>query len=129
MSLSPKLDLIILDCPDAAGLADFYSRLLGWPIQNGSGDHFVTLVPPGGGVAPDNADGRPTLAFQRVEDFAAPTWPSGGHPQQLHLDFCVDDIDAAEPEYLRWEPACTATSRPRTVGSGFSWTRPGTPSA
>lgn len=100
MSLSPRLDLIILDCPDALSLAEFYSNLLGWPVEDGSGEQFATLVPPGGGVSEDNPDGRPTLAFQRVENFAPPTWPTGGHPQQIHLDFCVDDIDFAEPEVL-----------------------------
>lgn len=100
MTLSPKLDLIILDCPDARALSAFYAQLLGWPIEDGSRDDFVVLVPPGGGVTPDNPDGRPTLAFQKVDDYEAPTWPTGGHPQQFHLDFSVDDIAAAEAEVL-----------------------------
>lgn len=100
MDLTPKLDLVILDCPDALELAGFYSRLLDWPLEDGSDAAFATLVPPGGGVTPDNPDGRATLAFQRIEDWVAPTWPGGVHPQQLHLDFSVGDIDAAEPRVL-----------------------------
>ena len=96
----PILDLIILDCPDAMELARFYSDLLGWPTEDGSDGDFATLVPPGGGVTPDNPDGRTTLAFQRIDDWVAPTWPGGAHPQQFHLDFSVGDIDAAEPSVL-----------------------------
>lgn len=96
----PILDLIILDCPDALELGRFYSELLGWAIEDGSDRDWVTLAPPGGGVSPDNLDGRPALAFQRIDDWAAPTWPGGSHPQQFHLDFAVGDIEAAEPSVL-----------------------------
>ena len=96
----PVLDLIILDCPDAAELGGFYSRLLGWELEAGSDRDWATLVPPGGGVSPDNPDGRATLAFQRIDDFVAPTWPGGAHPQQFHLDLSVADIAASEPSVL-----------------------------
>lgn len=36
------------------------------------------------------------LAFQRVENYKAPTWPEGPVPQQMHLDIDVRDLDAAE---------------------------------
>ncbi len=100
MDLTPKLDLVVLDCPDAMQLAHFYSRLLGWPVEDGADDAFATLTPPGGGVSPDNPNGRTTLAFQRIDDWVAPTWPGGAHPQQFHLDFSVGDIDAADPLVL-----------------------------
>lgn len=96
----PKLDLIILDCPDALVLGRFYADLLGWQLENDANRDWVTLVPPGGGISPDNPDGHATLAFQRIEDWVEPTWPGGQHPQQFHLDFSVDDIDAAEPAVL-----------------------------
>lgn len=96
----PVLDLIILDCPDAQELGQFYSDLLGWPMEEGSDRDWVTLSPPGGGVSPDNPAGRPTLAFQRIDDWVAPTWPGGAHPQQMHLDFTVADIATAEPGVL-----------------------------
>ncbi len=100
MDITPTLDLVILDCPDALELAHFYSRLLDWPVEDGADEGFATLQPPGGGVTPENPDGRATLAFQRIEDWVAPTWPGGEHPQQFHLDFSVGDIDAAEPQVL-----------------------------
>jgi hypothetical protein len=100
MDLIPNLDLIILDCTDALELAQFCSGLLGWPIEDGADQHFATLSPPGGGVTPDNPDGRAALAFQRIDDWMEPTWPGGEHPQQFHLDFSVGDIAAAEPQVL-----------------------------
>jgi predicted enzyme related to lactoylglutathione lyase len=96
----PKLDLVILDCPDALALARFYAEVLGWGMEDGAGRDWATLVPPGGGIGPDNPDGRTTLAFQRIDDWVEPTWPGGAHPQQFHLDLAVADIDAAEPAVL-----------------------------
>ncbi len=96
-AITPKLDLVILDCPDALVLAQFYADLLGWPVEEGSDAGFATLAPPGGGISPDNPDGRATLAFQRIGDWVEPTWPGGAHPQQFHLDFSVPDIEAATP--------------------------------
>jgi hypothetical protein len=29
----PKLDLIILDCPDALALGQFYAEVLGWELR------------------------------------------------------------------------------------------------
>lgn len=96
----PKLDLVVIDCPDARALAQFYAEILDWQMESGSGDDFVTLVPPGGGISEDRPDGHTSLAFQQIEDWVTPTWPGGSHPQQMHLDLSVPDIDAAEPRVL-----------------------------
>src|SRR4249919_2581304 len=120
MDLIPKLDLVILDCPHALELAHFYSGLLGWPIEDGADQHFATLSAPGGGVTPDNPDGRATLAFQRIDDWTVPTWPGGEHPQQAPSSSCsrwdrdrpharprplsgalLADIEPLRPVYLR----------------------------
>jgi hypothetical protein len=98
-TVRPRLDLVVLDCPDAWGLARFYADLLGWGIEDGSEDDWVTLEPPGG-HRPDNPQGRLSLAFQRIDGYEAPTWPTGPRPQHFHLDFEVDDIDTAEPAVL-----------------------------
>lgn len=92
----PKLDLVVLDCPDALELGRFYAEILGWAVEEGSDPSWTTLVPPGGGVGPDTPDGRTTLAFQRIDDWVEPTWPGGTHPQQFHLDLSVPDIADAE---------------------------------
>jgi catechol 2,3-dioxygenase-like lactoylglutathione lyase family enzyme len=87
----PRLDSVVLDCPDPRALATFYAALLEWPLPRASPEAdqeggAVTLDPPGGGVA---------LGFHRAAGFVAPTWPDGPVPQQLHLDLYVDDLPAA----------------------------------
>ena len=100
MTAKPLLDLVVLDCPDALALGRFYATVLGWELQDGADRDWTTLVPPGGGISPENRAGRTSLAFQRIDDWVPPTWPGGAHPQQVHLDLSVDDIDAAEPPVL-----------------------------
>jgi catechol 2,3-dioxygenase-like lactoylglutathione lyase family enzyme len=83
---------VALDCPDPAALAGFYRELLGWDAPKDSDeDDWVTLFNPLGGAR---------LAFQRVENFRAPQWPSQEHPQQAHLDLDVTDMEAAHERAL-----------------------------
>lgn len=96
----PLLDLVVIDCPDPHALAEFYGSVLGWLVEGGADDDFVVLSHPEGGVRPDRPDGRTSLGFQRIEDYAPPTWPRGAHPQQFHLDLAVEDIEKAEPAVL-----------------------------
>ena len=100
MDLKPKLDLIILDCPDALELARFYGDVLGWELEDGATRDWATLNHPQGGISPDNPDGRPALAFQRIDDWVEPTWPGGAHPQQFHLDLATPDMDTSERAVL-----------------------------
>jgi hypothetical protein len=91
----PQLDVTALDCPDPLALAGFYSALTGLEVEplgdfNPADVTWITLL----------NDGRPTLGFQKVSTFVAPTWPEGPIPQQLHLDFLVDDLDEGEAHVL-----------------------------
>src|ERR1700722_3395524 len=86
---SPRFTLTaaVLGSPDARQLADFYHRLLGWPLgANEPG--LVTLRPPGGGMG---------LSFQTEADHTPPVWPAGPGDQQMmvHLDVEVDDLATA----------------------------------
>ena len=86
-----RLAWTAIDCPDPRALAAFYSAITGWPIdESGSDEEWVTLA----------SDGGPTLGFQRVDDYQPPQWPGQEHPQQAHLDFEVDDLDAGEQAVL-----------------------------
>ena len=82
-----RLTATVLDTPDPKGLALFYQRLLGWPVDADEPD-WVTLRPEDGGAG---------LSFQRETDHVPPVWPAGpGDPRmQLHLDIEVDDLAAA----------------------------------
>lgn len=98
--IRPLLDLVVIDCPDPRELAEFYGSMLGWEPESGADDDWVVLSHPEGGVSPERPDGRTSLGFQRIDDYVAPTWPGGAHPQQFHLDLAVEDIAKAEPAVL-----------------------------
>ncbi|MEX0835973.1 MAG: VOC family protein, partial [Nitriliruptor sp.] len=85
-----RLSLVALDTPDPRGLAEFYSAITGWPVRGGDDDEWIELVS-GGGV---------TITFQFAPDHQPPVWPSADRPQQAHLDFDVDDLDAGEDQLL-----------------------------
>ncbi len=63
-------------------------------------------------------EGMPTLAFRRVPNYVAPTWPDGPVPQQVHLDFLVDDLDDGEQHVLS-QGATKASFQPGTTFSGI----------
>ena len=81
-----RLQVVALDCPDPVALAAFYSAVLGTPVER-TEDDWVQLAP---------ADGASAVAFQQVADHRPPQWPGAEHPQQLHLDLEVADLDAGE---------------------------------
>ncbi|GAB2837592.1 VOC family protein [Lentzea nigeriaca] len=80
---------VVIDCPDPDVLAGFYRQVLGGEITDSDGE-WTTLTLP---------NGR-RLSFQRVDDYSPPQWPGQEHPQQIHLDVLVTDLDAAEPLVL-----------------------------
>ena len=82
-----RLTAPVLGTPDPQGLARFYQRLLGWPMRDDEPE-WATLRP---------ADGSTGLSFQLETDHVPPVWPPEPDTQQmqLHLDFEVDDLDAA----------------------------------
>ena len=84
-----RMRTVVIDCPDPAALAEFYRQLVGGEVTAISEEWIVLETEPGRRVA-----------FQRAEEHAAPTWPTGNRPQQFHLDVTVDDIDEAEPAVL-----------------------------
>jgi catechol 2,3-dioxygenase-like lactoylglutathione lyase family enzyme len=82
-----RLHHIVIDCPEPAALAAFYSALLGLPVTYRSDDWVVVAVD-------DTSSG---LAFQLAPDHQPPTWPGHGIAQQVHLDIMVEDVAAAVP--------------------------------
>lgn len=82
----------MLDCPDPVALAEFYAKVTESSVsphmsmQDGV-PHWVVI---------GHENGPVILAFQRVENFVAPTWPEGPVPMQAHLDIDVHDLDEAE---------------------------------
>lgn len=85
-----------LDCDNPIELADFYSKITGWPVE------------PLGDFPPEDVTwlellddkGFTKMAFQLIENYQKPTWPTGGLPQQAHMDFHAKDLDIAEKRLL-----------------------------
>lgn len=85
-----RLAVTALDAADTVGLAEFYSAITGYPIRPYDDTGWIEL----------DAGSGPTLAFQEVPDHNPPVWPGQEHPQQLHLDFDVPDLDEGEAAVL-----------------------------
>jgi catechol 2,3-dioxygenase-like lactoylglutathione lyase family enzyme len=85
-----RLHHVVIDCPDPAALAGFYSELLGLPVTYRSATWVVIA----------ETDTTSGIAFQLALDHQPPQWPDPDHPQQLHLDVMVDNVERAEPQVL-----------------------------
>lgn len=85
-----------LDCDNPIELADFYSKITGWPVEP-LGD-----FPPADVTWLELLDekGFTKMGFQKIDNYQKPTWPTGGLPQQAHIDFHAKDIDIAEKQLL-----------------------------
>ena len=80
-----RLEKTVIDCPEPRALAEFYAAVLGMQINHDFGDWVVIGIGPG----------ARQLAFQRTAKWVPPRWPDPDHPQQLHLDIRVEDVDEA----------------------------------
>ena len=83
-----RLHHVVVDCPQPEVLAAFYSKLLGLPVTYRSDDWVV--------VSENEATSG--IAFQLAPDHVPPEWGNPEHPQQMHLDVMVDDLDAVAAE-------------------------------
>jgi catechol 2,3-dioxygenase-like lactoylglutathione lyase family enzyme len=99
-----RISAVALDCPDPKALAAFYQELTGLKSSY-EDDSWITLGEKGAPIR---------LGFQRVAEHKPPRWPDPEFPQQVHLEFEVDDVEEAEPKVL----ALGATRLPGG-GDGF----------
>ena len=105
-----RLQAVALDCADPVRLAEFYAKLLGGQVVTEPEDSdWVEVV---------GFEGTP-LAFQRVDGYRPPSWPGQEHPQQVHLDFDVDDIEADEKRVL--ELGATVLERSDQLRHDANW--------
>jgi len=86
-----QLSGVALECRDPAQLADFYSRLTGWPVVH---------VDPDWSSVGESEQAAFHLSFQRAPGHHPPTWPDPASSMQAHLHFRVEDLDAAERAVL-----------------------------
>ncbi len=86
-----KFHALVIDCEDIETTAKFYENLVGMQRVSTEED-WINI-----GDAPD----RPALAFQKVDKLTPPDWPGWEHPQQMHLDVLVANLDDGEQEVLK----------------------------
>jgi predicted enzyme related to lactoylglutathione lyase len=79
--------IVVLDAADLTAESTFWAGLLGGTVEADGDWHTVRV------------DGKPRLAIQLAPGHVPPQWPDGA-PQQIHLDFFVDDIRAAHDEAM-----------------------------
>jgi hypothetical protein len=78
---------VVFDCFSPRGLAPFYEGLMDWRRVEDTSDRVV--------IAAEPPVSSPMLAFERVTPHLPPRWPDPAFPQQIHLDFDVDDSSSA----------------------------------
>jgi catechol 2,3-dioxygenase-like lactoylglutathione lyase family enzyme len=79
-----------LDAADPIALAEFYERLLGWPIVRREAGWAMLRAP----------DGSSKIEVQHEPRYRRPVWPAveGEQLMMVHLDIGVADLDAG----LEW---------------------------
>jgi hypothetical protein len=86
-----------LDCANPVELARFYSRITGLKVQpfdegeTAQTCEWLELL---------DENNRTKMAFQLIENYRKPVWPTGDLPQQAHMDFHAKDLDIAEKDLL-----------------------------
>ena len=98
-----------LDARDPLALADFYSRLLGWPVARTDGPQPGN--PPNDGWAMlGDPEGRMKLEVQWEPHYRPPVWPGAADEQlmMMHLDIGVADLDGG----VAWAESNGATVAP-----------------
>jgi catechol 2,3-dioxygenase-like lactoylglutathione lyase family enzyme len=88
----PRIAHVVLDTPDARGLAEFYRQLFGLEYRKSDHEDWLVLQNPHGG---------PELAFQQTDGVRPSTWPDPTVPQMFHLDTVVDSVAELETQKQR----------------------------
>lgn len=74
---------VIIDAADIETEGAFWHRLLGGSTTTTPTHHFIQVP------------GLPVIVVQSAPGHTVPGWPDGA-PQQMHLDFGVDDLATAD---------------------------------
>ncbi|QIJ66145.1 VOC family protein [Streptomyces sp. JB150] len=122
-----KAGVVVLDCAEPEKLATFYKELLEAEETEATANRVEIRSPDG-----------TRLAFRRDMNATPPSWPRPENSLQAHLEFVVDDLDAAERRVVSLggrptdakDPSGSFESRGYADPAGHSFTlRGATPSA
>ncbi|TWD80005.1 putative enzyme related to lactoylglutathione lyase [Kribbella amoyensis] len=98
--------MIVLDAADLEAESAFWAGFLGGTVEKSNRWHNIWV------------DGDWQLGIQLAPNHVPPDWPDGT-PQQLHLDFYVDDLDAAHAEVVALGARLLKAAEDRSTPSGF----------
>jgi predicted enzyme related to lactoylglutathione lyase len=82
-----KYRQIVLDAADVEAESAFWAGLLGGTVEGGERWRNIWV------------DGGWALAVQHAPEHVPPDWPDGA-PQQIHLDFYLEDLESAHQKVL-----------------------------
>jgi hypothetical protein len=99
-----ELGCVVIDCLDPEPVAEFWAAATGGEIVRRDADSVWLDVA-----------GLPVI-WRAVPEFRPPTWPAPEVPLQSHLDFWIDDLDAAEASLLALGAIPAPHSPPREDG-------------
>ena len=89
MTAIPRLANVVLDAAHVGQLSSFWAELLGGSVDSVDDQWHNVRVP-----------GMPVISIQHAPRHVPPRWPDGP-PQQVHLDFEVDDIAFAHEHAVK----------------------------
>jgi predicted enzyme related to lactoylglutathione lyase len=106
MTVHADLAMVSLDSSDPVAHAGFYSRVLGWDVTHSQAEYAMIT----------SSDGV-SVGFGLVPGYAPPAWPDETAGKRYHLDLYVDDVSAAEQEFV-----AAGARRPEFQPGGGRWT-------
>lgn len=98
--------IVVLDAADIDAVSSFWAGLLGGRVETEEGWNDIVV------------DGDWRMAVQLAPDHVPPEWPDGT-PQQIHLDFWVDDLQAAHEEVMSLGARLLKPADDPEAASGF----------
>ncbi|MFY1652853.1 VOC family protein [Solwaraspora sp. WMMB762] len=83
-----KRRTIVFEAADIQAESTFWAELLSGSVEAKDTWHNVWV------------DGDWHIAVQLAPEHVSPTWPDNGWSQQVHLDFYIEDLEAAHEKVL-----------------------------
>ncbi|HEX6684005.1 MAG TPA: VOC family protein [Candidatus Limnocylindrales bacterium] len=102
-----KHRMIVLEAADLGAESAFWAGLLDGTVVAGDRWHNIWV------------DGDWQLGVQLAPDHAPPEWPDDASSQQIHLDFYLEDLEAAHKKVLELGGRLLKASDDPQVPSGF----------
>jgi hypothetical protein len=99
--------MIVFEAADLQAESAFWAGLLDGTVQVGDRWHNIWV------------DGTWQLAVQWAPEHVPPAWPDDTSPQQIHLDFYLEDLETAHQKVLDLGGRLLKAADVPTVPSGF----------